>query len=121
MLDQRFFLDANEIIFISFFFLLLSIILFIFKKLVFTKKDLGEIIISCFILNLLSFLFQNKRFAGESVMHSYGWPHEVYAEFISFDKTQSTNLFTLHYLFANIIFYLSFAFFAYALIKNGKR
>ena len=121
MIDHRGFIDTFGILFFSFFFLLFSVILFFSKKLTFGKRDITKIIFSCVVLVLLSLFLHYETPSGMNNYYGYGWPHDFYIVSKNFDKTESHIGLNLQYLFVNLIFYLSFLFFVFTVVKKrGK-
>jgi hypothetical protein len=121
MIETTISLTLPQVLTASFFFLIISLLLYFRRKQTFRKRGIGYILIFVLGFVLLSLLFQYKTFSGMGVAHKYGLPHDFYTVWVSLDNAEVHTVFSPHFAVSNFVFYCSVLTTVLLLFKQMKK
>lgn len=114
-------LDVTQILTLSIFLFIVSIVLLSIKKIKINYNDLKKYSLYLILLLLITSFLPRKFYSGMGIMNQYGFPHYVYNVWQSFDRQSFSQSFHLEYFLINVFFYLSFVLLILAILKKGDR
>lgn len=117
--SANFSLGIDQVVLLSIIFMVLSVALYRYKKLVFTKRNCVKVVLICLVLILFSSIFYIKLpKEGTEALYKYGLPHYFYSVWNGSYNIEHPSYFNPTYFFLNIAFYILLSFFLYTVLKK---